>query len=324
MLFFNDMDRTFLKLLSSNNGLELFAKNIQEAFNNSHEYRKIEDHKGLVEYLKAIRDGDDGSEEAFDKYVNVVDIREKVTEKNCNNCMSSGIWPSKEPCMSCISSGEMRPNWKPKEDTSEQAKKSINDVFGVDGIKHISDRVDSIQANVLEYGNNCVSKLIGLNDKLNDVLYIEFDKRFQCLNTRIDMLEFILKDIQKSLETIEEGVSNTEENVFNAIFNKNPKLNGLDINEGPTEKELEEAHEHLKKMTKDEHITLTSKKEPIAKKSLYGLKIGDVVKYKCGNGALYTIVGFNERSKWYRLKSHSTSGYFVYVPGSRLEKVEED
>ena len=53
-------------------------------------------------------------------------------------------------------------------------------------------------------------------------------------------------------------------------------------------------------------------------------KIGDIVKYKSGNGALYTIVGFNERSKWYRLKSHSTSGYFVYVPGSRLEKVEEE
>lgn len=266
---FNDMDRIILKSLSSN-GLELLAKNIQESFNNSHKYIKIEDHKGIVEYLKAIKDGDDGSDEMFNKYVKVIDIREKVTTKSCNNCMSSDIWPSKEPCRPCIFK-EDHPNWKPKdnEDVLGQAKKSINDIFGVDGIKHISDRVESIQTNVLEYGNNCVGKLINISRDMRD------------LDTKLDGLESMLKDIQTSLNEIKD-------------------------------------HEKLKTMT------VVTQKKPIEKKSLYEFKIGDIVKYKGGNGALYTIVSFNERSKWYRLKSHSASEYFVYMPGSKLEKVKEE
>lgn len=285
MVFFNDMDRTVLKLLSDS-GLELFAKNIQEAFNNSHEYRKIEDYKGLVEYLKAIRDGDDDSEETFDKYIKVVDIREKVTEKRCCDCMNYSILFTEEPCRSCIFKGDHHPNWKPKEDTSEQAKKNINDIFRASDIKHISDRVDSIQANVLEYGNNCVSKLIKLEEKVglspDADIYLKDIRQDLCdLDTKLDVLESMLKDIQASLDEIK-------------------------------------GREKLKTMT------VVTQKEPTTKKSLYGLKTGDIVKYKGGNGALYTIVGFNERSKWYRLKSHSTSGYFVYVPGSRLEKVKEE
>ena len=289
MAFFNDMDRLSLKLLSPS-GLELFAKNIQEAFNNGHKYRKIEDCNGIVEYLKAIRDGEDGSEELFNKYIKVVDIGEKVTEKKCCNCMSSDIWPSKEPCLSCISSGEIRPNWKPKKDTSEQAKKNINDIFGVDfendRIKHIEDRVESIQANVLEYGNNCVSKLIELKEKVglspDADIYLHDIRQDLCdLDMRLQGLESTLADIHEFLNEIK-------------------------------------GHEKLKTMT------VVTQKKPITKKPLCIFKIGDVVKYKGGNGALYTIVGLNERSKWYRLKSHSTSGYFVYVPGSRLEKVEEE
>ena len=285
MAFFNDMDRLSLKLLSPS-GLELFAKNIQEAFNNGHKYRKIEDHNGVVEYLKAIRDGEDGSEELFDKYIKVVDVGEKVTEKKCCNCMSYNIWPSKEPCLSCISSGEIRPNWKPKEDTSKQDKKNINNISEIDRIKHIEDRVESIQANVLVYGNDCVSKLIELKEKVglsqDADIYLHDIRQDLCdLDMRLQGLESTLADIYESLDEIK-------------------------------------GHEKLKNMT------VVTQKKPITKKSLYGLKIGDIVKYKSGNGALYTIVGLNERSKWYRLKSHSTSGYFVYVPGSRLEKVEEE
>lgn len=285
MAFFNDMDRLSLKLLSPS-GLKLFAKNIQEAFNNGHQYRKIEDLNGIVEYLKAIRDGEDGSEELFDKYIKVIDVSEKITEKKCCNCMSYNIWPSKEPCLSCISSGEIRPNWKPKEDISEQSKKNVDDISKVDSIKHIEDRVESIQANVLEYGNNCVSKLIKLEEKVglspDAEIYLNDIRQDLCdLDTKLDGLGSMLEDIQASLDEIK-------------------------------------GHEKLKTMT------VVTQKKPITKKSLYGLKIGDIVKYKGGNGALYTIVGLNERSKWYRLKSHSTSGYFVYVPGSRLEKVEEE
>ena len=285
MAFFNDMDRLSLKLLSPS-GLESLAKNIQEAFNNGHKYRKIEDHNGVVEYLKAIRDGEDGSIDLFDKYIKVVDIGEKVTEKKCCNCMSYNIWPSKEPCLSCISSGEIRPNWKPKEDISEQSKKNVDDISKVDSIKHIEDRVESIQANVLEYGNNCVSKLIKLEEKVglsqDAEIYLNDIRQDLCdLDMRLQGLESTLADIHEFLNEIK-------------------------------------GHEKLKTMT------VVTQKKPITKKSLYGLKIGDIVKYKSGNGALYTIVGFNERSKWYRLKSHSTSGYFVYVPGSRLEKVEEE
>lgn len=206
MAFFNDMDRLSLKLLSPS-GLELFAKNIQEAFNNGHKYRKIEDCNGIVEYLKAIRDGEDGSKELFDKYIKVVDIEEKVTEKRCCNCINIGIWPSEEPCRSCITSEKIRPNWKSKEDTSEQTKKNINDIFRVSDIKHISDRVDSIQANVLEYGNNCISKLIKLEEKVgfspDADIYLKDIRQDLCdLDIKLDCIDSILKDIQASLNEI--------------------------------------------------------------------------------------------------------------------------
>lgn len=84
---------------------------------------------------------------------------------------------------------------------------------------HLSKRVEDIQANVLEYGNNAISKLIGLNDKLN-ALYIDLDKEIQSIDARIDCIESMLKDIQKTLN---------DQPVIGDIHRVESKLDGLDI-----------------------------------------------------------------------------------------------
>lgn len=106
------------------------------------------------------------------------------TDKGCYNCIGSGKSCYEEPCCSCISYGEPYLNWKPKEDTSERIKKTINDIYGVNGIKHIEDCLESVRDDFIK------------------------------IRTKLDDLEPMLKDIQeslneiKNLEKIEEEVEN--------------------------------------------------------------------------------------------------------------------
>ena len=242
--------------------------------------------------------------------------------KYCCNCKYGDCSPLEEPCKACLVKGFTTDSgahtmWEPKAPVyPDTVFKTENDLK----IDHINERVDDIQANVLEYCNNIVSKLIKLDDKLAYLSqkYYDINNKFKNIDSRIAGLESTFEDIQKTLETIEEGVSNTEENVLMLYLIR---------------KELEEGYERVKKMTKDEHITLTSKKDPLVMTSKSSNKpkpifqVGNTVKYKTGSVS-YFVINVTELNTGYcydlerRFVNDKRHYKITGVLESRLEEVK--
>lgn len=314
MSFFNEFERSIWNTLSDEE-LDICAKNITEDFNKYFNgKRKILDYKEVKSYIKSIIDGAEGDEENFRKHVHVVYAEED--ERRCSKCKGSGVSMWDEPCVSCIATqfrtGEFHPKWEPKAyppTDIENLKKAMNDIYGAKEeekskgcidysdtvfktesdrkIDHINERVESIQANVLEYGNNAITKIIGIKDQLeeqNDILH-NFDTRIDEIDENIDRLKSQLKDIKNTLESINHFLMVKD-------FDKEEEIPKPKWPNSPA------------KFKVGDLVRLTS-----------GTKIFEVIKVKEENygGKL------NYR---YRLKSVD-HGYFQYCPQSYLTKVKE-
>lgn len=273
-------------------------------------------------------------------------------KKTCEKCKHCDCPPFIEPCSKCLSEAynyqACKALWEPKgdlkDDNLERVAKLIheNGIYGFNipipsdtvlkterdrKIDHINERVDDIQANILEYGNNCVSKLIELKEKVglspDADIYLKDIRQDLCdLDTKLDGLESMLKDIQKTLNKqpvvgdihrVDEGPAKPEYDVGETVVDKDnvtwmiDKVVPSDYIDGlhyydchkltdksvtkkfqqhqiyrlglkiPSEKELEEAHERLNKMTKKDPYE-NDKKKPKPK-----FKVGETVKYKTGH-----------------------------------------